>query len=101
MSGPDGKANGALEVDPDRLLRLEAQILAQRRLMMRLIAVSGLAQDLEAALAERDTFAGHDEDPGLIPDQAFALQAALAEENRRLGQELAGVAAGLTAGPGR
>ncbi|MEI4486339.1 hypothetical protein V8J36_09055 [Frigidibacter sp. MR17.14] len=72
-----------------RLVELEGMLLAQRKLLVQLAAGSDRRADLSSWLAERGAFQGNDEDPGLVPDEAFALQAAIAEEFRRLSEALA------------
>ncbi|MEI4470050.1 hypothetical protein [Frigidibacter sp. MR17.24] len=79
-----------------RLARIEGMQLAQRRLLVRLCAGSPIRPEIEAWLADRSAFQGGDEDPGLLPSPEFALQAAMAEEFRRLAAALADLPA-----PGR
>lgn len=79
--------------DASRLLRLEAMLIAQRKLLMRLIEQSGAAAGLHSHFASREPFQGNEEDPGVIPSPEYALEAAIAEEMRRIAQEIEGLAA--------
>jgi len=76
-----------------RLMRLEAMVIAQRKLLLRLIAQSGAAAALHEDLAGREVFQGHEEDPGVLPSAEYALEAAVAEEMRRLAREVEAMAA--------
>lgn len=79
-----------------QLLRLEAVVIAQRKLLMQLIGQTGAAAGMRDYLAERDQFQGHEEDPGVLPSAEYALEAAVAEEFRRLAREIEA----LVAAPG-
>lgn len=60
---------------------LEGRLIAQRKILARLVAE--LRSDaLDAFLADRDHFEGNEEDPGAVPDGAFAVEAAIADEVR-------------------
>lgn len=83
----------------NRLLRLEAMLIAQRKLLLRVIAQSGAAPALNAEFSEREMFQGHEEDPGVLPSPEFALEAAIAEEMRIIARELEGLAAARSVPP--
>jgi len=67
---------------------LEGRLLAQRKVLARIIARLG-DSDLEAFLDQRDHVGAHEEDPGSDPDPSFAIEAALADELRALSEEVA------------
>lgn len=96
MTDPD--ATPAPEPLAPRLMRLEAMVIAQRKLLLRLIAQSGSAAALHDDLAGRELFQGHEEDPGVLPSAEYALEAAVAEELRRLAREVEAMA-GAQASP--
>ncbi|AMY69674.1 hypothetical protein [Frigidibacter mobilis] len=75
-----------------RLFRLEATVIAQRKLLLRLIAQSGVAGALRDDLARREVFQSHEEDPGVLPSAEYALEAAVAEELRHLAREIEALA---------
>ena len=62
---------------------LEGRLFAQRKVLARLLAELKSA-DLDAFLAERDHVEAGEEDPGAIPDPAFAVEAAMADEIRQI-----------------
>jgi len=103
-TGPDAPAASpeapapAPEAMATRLLRLEAMVIAQRKLLIRLVARTGLAAALRDDFAERKAFeghefGGHEEDPGVLPSPEFALEAAIAEEISTIAREMEGLAA--------
>ena len=62
---------------------LEGRLIAHRQVLARLVAANGA--DLREFLRDRSTVAIPEEDPsGDGPDPAFAIEAALADEMRRL-----------------
>ncbi|MBM9594547.1 hypothetical protein [Roseitranquillus sediminis] len=65
--------------------KLEGRLMGQRKVLALVIATlaSGRsADDLLERLEELENFQGYDEDPGAVPTEAFAIEAALAEEVR-------------------
>jgi len=96
MTDPDA-ALDAQAIAP-RLMRLEAMVIAQRKVLLRLIAQSGSAAALHDDLAGREVFQGHEEDPGVLPSAEYALEAAVAEELRRLAREVEAMAGVPAAG---
>ncbi len=63
-------------------LALEGRLNAQREVLGMLIAhIAGGADDpLLTALQETLAFQNHQEDPGVVPHQAFAVEAAMTRE---------------------
>ena len=95
MTDPDAVPDA--EPIAPRLMRLEAMVIAQRKVLLRLIAQSGSAAALHEDLAGREVFQGHEEDPGVLPSAEYALEAAVAEEMLRLAREVEAMAAGSAA----
>lgn len=60
---------------------LEGRLLAQRKVLARLL-VELQGDALDDFLAHRDHVEEYSEDPGAVPDPAFAVEAAMAEEIR-------------------
>jgi hypothetical protein len=71
---------------------IEAKLIAQRQVLAQLLAQSILDPDNRAKAADafmRDGFVPQDmqEDPGAVPDEAFAIEAGIAEEKRLIVEE--------------
>ena len=66
---------------PETPETLEGRVLAHRRV---LAALLGRHPDLHDTLREMAEAPLHEEDPGAVPDPAFATEGALADEARRL-----------------
>lgn len=71
---------------------IEAKLIAQRQILAQLLAFGALGRDAGAAAADellRDGFVPQDqqEDPGAVPDPAFAIEAAIATEKRLIVEE--------------
>lgn len=73
---------------PMTLETLEGRLLAQRKLLARIVAEMNNPA-VNAFLDERDHVQAHEEDPGGVPDDGFAVQAALSDELRLLRDEAA------------
>lgn len=71
-----------------RLIELEGALIAQRKLLLRLTRGAGERAAIADWLSDRAAFQGGDEDPGLMPSAEYALQAAVAEEFRKLANAL-------------
>ncbi|TPE52705.1 hypothetical protein [Amaricoccus solimangrovi] len=74
-------------MDEKRLMMIEARAAAQTRLIAMVIAEldrQGGADRLWEHLEEREVFQGGEEDPGVVPSEAYAFEAAVAEEMRRV-----------------
>ncbi|KAA9010451.1 hypothetical protein [Histidinibacterium aquaticum] len=67
---------------------LEGRILAQRKVLARILAHLNAAE-LDTFLSDRDHIEAHEEDPGSDPDGSFALEHALADELSKLRDEVA------------
>ncbi|SIQ04030.1 hypothetical protein SAMN05421641_10323 [Paracoccus thiocyanatus] len=74
-----------------RIAALEGRLIAQRRILMRLLG--GLPAESRAGLLdwleERAVLRDGQEDPGAVPAEGAALELALADEMRLMRQELA------------
>ena len=68
-------------LNTDARLAAQAKVLA---MILAELAAAGLAGPLWERLEEREMFQGGEEDPGVIPTEAFAFEAAVAEEIRRI-----------------
>ncbi len=71
---------------------IEAKLIAQRQILAQLLAFVALGREAGAAAADellRDGFVPQDqqEDPGAVPDPAFAIEAAIATEKRMIVEE--------------
>ncbi|MDP3339682.1 hypothetical protein [Frigidibacter sp.] len=80
------------ETTTTQLVRLEAMLIAQRKLLLRLIAQTGAGAAIADDLAAREVFQGHEEDPGVLPTAEFALEAAVAEQLRLIAREVQAIA---------
>ncbi|EAR50938.1 hypothetical protein OG2516_13736 [Oceanicola granulosus HTCC2516] len=65
---------------------LEGRLLAQRKLLARIVAEIG-SERLDRFLSERDHLEAHEEDPGTSPDSGYGVEAALADELHRIDEE--------------
>jgi hypothetical protein len=71
-------------------LTIEARLAAQSKVLAMLVAeldAAGLAGRLWRFLDERDSFQGGEEDPGVLPSEAFGFEAAVAHEIRAIAEE--------------
>lgn len=70
----------------DNSVHLEGRINAHRRLMVELVSLLGTIPEAQEALRamarDNETVIDHQEDPGLEPDIAFAVQQIADEEIR-------------------
>ncbi|MCV2869089.1 hypothetical protein OEW28_10670 [Defluviimonas sp. WL0002] len=76
------------EVDAERL---EARLDAHREVLALLVAYAGDgSKELTERLSRRDaTPAHHAEDPGAVPDRAFAIEAAFEQELHMIAKQIA------------
>jgi hypothetical protein len=63
---------------------LEGRLIAQRKVLARLVASTPRAW---RALEQSAPFQDHEEDPGVIPSSAYAIEAAAAEELRLIAED--------------
>jgi hypothetical protein len=63
---------------------LEGRLIAQRKVLARLVAST---PDAWRALEEPAPFQDHEEDPGVVPSSAYAIEAAAAEELRLIAED--------------
>jgi hypothetical protein len=63
---------------------LEGRLIAQRKVLARLVASAPRAW---RALEQSAPFQDHEEDPGVIPSSAYAIEAAVAEELRLIAED--------------
>lgn len=77
---------------------LEGRLFAQRRLLVRLLAevAPGLGGQawLDRFMPDTTSVADAQEDPGAVPDAAFAVEAAVAQEQRLMAAEVRRILAG-------
>ncbi|UXU76550.1 MULTISPECIES: hypothetical protein [unclassified Paracoccus (in: a-proteobacteria)] len=74
-----------------RLEALEGRVIAHRRILQQLVTLGGadLRQKMLLWLDERAVMQDAEEDPGVLPIEAAALELALADEMRLLHAALA------------
>ncbi|WP_415182352.1 hypothetical protein [Phaeovulum sp.] len=84
---------------------LEGRLFAQRRLLVRLLAelAPGLGGQawLDRFMPDTTGVADAQEDPGAVPDPAFAVEAAVAQEHRLMAAEVRRILAGLPQDPAK
>ena len=61
---------------------LEGRLMAHRKVMAMLLEHCGDANGLREALEARLEVQDHEEDPGVVTSEAFAIEAAIADELR-------------------
>jgi hypothetical protein len=87
--------------DPSRAaptpIALEAKLIVLRKLVSLLVAASPADSRIRDFLSERATYADGQEDPGSVPEPAFALEAAIAAEFRLIAEEVDRYGAGYRA----
>jgi len=77
---------------------LEGRLIAQRKLLIQLIAAHGddpVGTALQSYLADRDHVELGSEDPGAVPDGAMAIEGAVAQELRLIREGVADAEAGF------
>jgi hypothetical protein len=67
---------------PEAAQTLEGRLIGQRKVLAMLVAAMPQDGALWARLEERAQVQDHEEDPGVMPSGAYAIEAAAAEEVR-------------------
>jgi hypothetical protein len=67
--------------------KLEGRLIAQRKVLAMILAALPETEGVWRQLDRQKTFQGQEEDPGVIPDSAFAIEATVAEEFRLIAEE--------------
>lgn len=75
-----------IETMERRIAALEGRLLAHRQLLARLLAASPGRAGAEAWLEGRAVLPDGQEDPGAVPAEGLALELALSDELRKLGE---------------
>jgi len=75
-------------VEETSLQTLEGRLLAQRRILALTIASLPDTSAARNYLRDRSQFVDNEEDPGVLPSEAFSIEAALAEEFRLIAEEV-------------
>jgi hypothetical protein len=76
-------------MQPTDTLTIEARLAAQSKVLAMIVAeldAAGLAGGLWRFLDERESFQGGEEDPGVLPTEAFGFEAAVADEIRGIAE---------------
>lgn len=71
----------------DRIETLEGRLMAQRKLLARLVATleaRGEAAEVLEFLEERSQFQGFEEDPGAVPSEELSIEFAMSDEMRQV-----------------
>ena len=81
-------ARGEVPREPTNT-QLEGRLIAQRQVIAQILATlpEDAAKDVWDLIERRSVFQSHEEDPGAVPTGAMAIEAALSDEMRVLGEE--------------
>ena len=67
---------------------LEGRLLAQRKVLARLVATfeGPAGDDLREYVRDRSHMSGHEEDPGAVPGEGLSIEGALADEMHHISE---------------